>query len=311
MSKDRLTNAGLKVQNNLLTRAKEGAKILWCGTRWSLYDPIGMRLEMLESEDKLRKIRYRNRCVPALDEETDESNFQYDYGVGFSTEYYRSRRAEFERNNDMASWLAQYQGRPIERDGAVFSPEDFRYYSGQLPEGDPDRIFMAVDPAWGGGDYVAAPVCVQFGDDIYVPDVVYDNSDKKVTQPLIAEMILKYNVQACSVEATKMTIEYRDGIDKLLRAKGKIINLVGSIKHYTGTGKQQRIFDKAPEIRERMIFLDPGKRSSAYNRFMQNVFSFKVIGKNKNDDAPDSLAQAIEMAFHSQRAVTLKKRTFI
>ena len=35
----------------------------------------------------------------------------------------------------MASWNAQYQGEPIERDGAVFSPGDFRYYNGVLPEG--------------------------------------------------------------------------------------------------------------------------------------------------------------------------------
>ena len=29
--------------------------------------------------------------------------------------------------------------------------------------------------------------------------------------------------------------------------------------------------------------------------FMQNVFSFKMVGKNKNDDAPDSLCMAIDM----------------
>lgn len=28
---------------------------------------------------------------------------------------------------------------------------------------------------------------------------------------------------------------------------------------------------------------------------MQNLFSFKITGKNKNDDAPDSLAMAVEM----------------
>ena len=30
---------------------------------------------------------------------------------------------------------------------------------------------------------------------------------------------------------------------------------------------------------------------------MQNVFSFKILGKNKNDDAPDSLAMAADMVF--------------
>ena len=69
-------------------------------------------------------------------------------------------------------------GEPIERDGALFTPDDFRYYNGELPtDVEPDRIFMAVDPAFGGGDFVASPVCYQYGEDIYVHDVVYDNRD--------------------------------------------------------------------------------------------------------------------------------------
>lgn len=50
-------------------------------------------------------------------------------------------------------------GQPVERDGALLTPESLRYYNGVLPENeDPDRVFMVVDPAWGGGDYTAAPV---------------------------------------------------------------------------------------------------------------------------------------------------------
>lgn len=75
------------------------------------------------------------------------------------------------------------------------------------------------------------------------------------------------------------------------------MNINSSTKHFTGTGKEQRIFDKAPEIRERMIFLESGKRSKEYELFMQNVFAFTIVGKNRNDDAPDSLAMAINMAF--------------
>ena len=59
--------------------------------------------------------------------------------------------------------------------------------------------------------------------------------------------------------------------------------------------KEQRIFDRAPDIRERFIFLESGQRSKEYNQFMQNVFSFKIQGKNKHDDAPDVLAQAADM----------------
>ena len=294
MSKDRLISAWGKVDNNMLSRAKGNAKILWCGTRWSLLDPIGLRIDTIMNSEKFRNRRYRIINLPALDE-NDESNFDYLYGVGFSTEVYQQRRASFERNNDMASWFAQYMGAPIERDGAVFEPDDFRYYNGELPDSVPDRIFMAVDPAWGGGDFVAGPVCVKYGNDIYVPAVVYSNGDKRTTQQLVAESVINNDVAALQFEANKTTIAYAEGVEELLKAQNKRINLTTKTTAITIGGKAQRIFDKAPDIRERMIFLAEGKRSKEYQLFMQNVFSFKMIGKNKNDDAPDSLAQAIEM----------------
>lgn len=296
MNKDRLQNAWAKVDNNLLPRAKETAKILWIGTRWSLMDPQGIRQDLLANDPKYADRKWRVLNTPALDEQ-DESNFEYLYSVGFSSDYYQQRRASFERNSDMASWLAQYQGEPIERDGAVFAPDQLRYYNGVLPEDDPDRVFMAIDPAWGGGDYVAAPVCVQYGNDLYVVDVVYSNEDKSITQPLIAQAVSKYGVAAIKVEGTKMTASYGEDIDKLLRSNGIKVNMRINTSHFTGNGKRQRIFDKAPDIREHMIFRSEGERSKVYSQFMQSVFSFTVTGKAaKHDDAADALAMAVQFA---------------
>jgi hypothetical protein len=292
LSKDRLTTVWGKVDNNMLTRAKldQGCKLLWCGTRWSIRDPIGIRITTL-TDTKVKQRRFRVVNVPALNEK-DESNFDYAYGVGFSTETYHQRRASFEHNDDIASWQAQYMGEPIEREGAVFSPGSLRYYNGVLPDEDPVRIFMAVDPAWGGGDYVAAPVIYKYGDMLYVHDVVYSNDDKTVTQPMLAGAIARYAVQACQVEASKMTADYAEGIEKYL---ARPCNLITRPASTSAGSKEQRIFDKAPDIRQRMVFRESGCRSKEYELFMQNVFSFKIIGKNKHDDAPDSLAMAITM----------------
>lgn len=307
LNKDRLMSAWSKVDNNLLPRAKENAKILWCGTRWSMIDPAGLRMELLENDDRFKNRRYKIINLSALDED-DESQFDYDYGVGFSTEYYRQRRASFERNNDMASWSAQYMGEPIERDGALFTPDEFRYYNGVLPEEEPDRIFMAVDPAFGGGDFVSSPVCFQYGDDIYVHDVVYDSGDKRITQPLLAKAVLTHDVQAMQIEANKSTEAYKEGVEAELKKHKRKINLTTKAAP-SDKAKFQRIFDKAPDIRETMIFRESGKRSKAYSLFMQNVFSYKMFGKNKNDDAPDSLAMAISMVRGASTKGQVFKRT--
>lgn len=308
LNKDRLMSAWGKVDNNLLPRAKEKAKILWCGTRWSIVDPIGVRLDLLQNDPTFAGRRWANINLPALDE-NDESVFDYDYGVGFSTGFYRERRASFDRNNDIASWTAQYMGQPIEREGALFTPDGFRYYNGTLPDGEPDRIFMAVDPAFGGGDFVAAPVCFQYGQDVYVHDVVYNNEDKKVTQPLLAKAIEDYGVKAAQFEATKATEAYKEGVEQILRERGVKVTLT-SKSAPTTESKMQRIFDHAPDIREMMIFRESGRRSKEYEMFMQNVLSYKLLGKNKHDDAPDSLAMAADMVLLPARKALAFKRPF-
>ena len=308
LNKERLISAWSKVDNNLLTRAKEQAKILWVGTRWSMIDPAGLRMELLTNDKRFENRRFKIINLPALDE-NDESNFDYDYGVGFSTQYFRERRASFERNNDMASWNAQYMGEPIEREGTLFSPGEFRFYNGELPAGDPDRVFMAVDPAFGGGDFVAAPVCYQYGDDIYVVDVVYDNGDKKTTQPMLAAAIEKYGVTTCQIEANKSTEAYAEGVTAELKKRNLKINITTKAAQ-TNKAKEQRIFDKAPDIREYMVFREDGCRNKAYSLFMQNVFSFKMFAKNKHDDAPDSLAMAMDMVRRKSPQIQIFRRTF-
>lgn len=300
MNPERLNTAWNHVDNNMLTRAKAHAKILWIGTRWSIADPIGRRIDLLENDPKFESRRYKIINVPALDE-NDESNFDYKYGVGFNTDYYHQRRASFEANNDTPSWFAQYQGEPIEREGTLFDVDGFMYYNGTLPDGEPDRIFMPVDPAFGGGDFTASPIVYQFGKEFYVHDVVYNNGDKSVTQPMLARKAVEHNVQAMQIEGSKTMQSFSEGVQVEIEKLGAHLT-VTTKRAPNDVAKEQRIFDKAPDIRQFFYFLDNAHRSKEYNLFMQNVLSFKLIGKNKHDDAPDSLAMACDMAFRTTYA---------
>lgn len=308
LNRDRLIAAWSKVDNNMLPRAKEKAKILWCGTRWSNIDPAGLRMGLLTDDLRFANRRVKIINVPALDE-NDESNFDYLYGVGFSTEYYKQRRASFEKTGDLPSWAAQYMGEPIEREGTLFAPDELKYFNGTLPETKPDYVYMAVDPAFGGGDYVAAPVCLQYGEDIYIPAVVFSDGDKTITQPLVANTAIRWNVVRMQIEANKAVEWYKEGVAAFIRNKGKRISIVSKAAP-NNKSKEARIFDVAPDIKERMIFLDSANRSKEYEKFMQNVYSFKITGNNKHDDAPDSLAMAISMVIRPSARAEVFKRKF-
>lgn len=301
-NKDRLANLWGKVDNNYLTRAKSGSKKIWNGTRWSLFDPIGIRLELLKTDKQFKNVRYKVINIPALDS-NDKSNFDYKYGVGFDTAFYKQRRASFEHNGDLASWFAQYQGEPIEREGSLFTSTEMKFCDGKLPDRDPDRRFMAVDPAFGGSDFVASPVCLQYEDDIYIPDVVYTNKDKKVSVPLLADAVGNWGVTSMQIEANKSTESYAEEVIKELKRRGIKYCKVTTKPAPSDVSKSIRIQDKAPDIKDHMIFLDANHRSTAYQKFFENVVGFKIYAKKQHDDAPDSLSMAIDMVFHIGKKV--------
>lgn len=304
ISVDRQATVWGKFDNNFMKRLKKKAKLINMGTRWALGDCQGRRLNLLENNHEFKNRRYKVISIPALDE-NDESNFDYPYDVGFSTEDYRMSRASFEENDDMASWFAQCQQQPIERQGALFESSEMKFFVPEkdLPDREPDRIFMSVDEAFGGGDFVSAPVCYQYENEYFIVDVVFDSGDKKITRPLVKDMILKHAVQAAQYEETKTTTDYREWIELELKKQGYRCNSYG--KATPGiNGKRIRIFDKAPEIKE-MWFLKPECRSKPYQKFIQNLYTFKMEGKVKHDDAADSLAQLCNMKIGTKSTVQI------
>lgn len=279
--------------NQLKDRKKDGAAELMVGTRWNVLDPLG-RVQELYRDDPM----YKFIVIPALNEH-DESNFDYKYGVGFSTEYYRDMR----NNIDRCTWWAKYMGQPYIREGLLFPSEELNYYNGVLPDGEPDRIIAACDVAWGGGDYLSMPICYCFGDACYVHDVVFSNLDKTVTQPLVIAAIKKHLPHVVQFEANNGGSEYCSTIDENLRKDNIRLNLT-SRKAPSNMNKIARIVQVAPEIK-RMYFIAHDHAPEQYREFMRWLCTFTIVGKNEHDDAPDSLAMVVNAMKYNFGVVTI------
>lgn len=301
LNPDILRRKQIVFDNNVMSRKKEQCKLILNGTIWSLHDLYMDRLAFLQNNPEAKHIRYDVLKIPALDPETDESNFDYDYGVGFSTQYYKTIRSKFEENDDMAGWLAQYQQEPIERDGALFNSEHMNFYNGQLPAEEPLKVVSACDVALGGSDYLAMPVAYVYEDgSVYIHEVVYDNSEKKYTMPKVVSAIINNKVTNAFFEANAGGEGYKDEVGAELQKQGYDTNLTskyaqqmilnnGGHAPKSAVRKEQRIWDNAENIRK-FYFRDTGYQNAEYRKFMNNVYSFTMTGKNKHDDAPDSLA---------------------
>lgn len=298
LSKDRLDNLWGKYTNDLKSRKKLGCKEIHIATRWSVHDPIG-RLERQYEGDSRAKFL----ALPALDE-NDESNFDYDYGVGFDTKYF----LDMKNSLDDVSWKCLFQNEPIEREGLLFPEEELLYYNGVLPDGEPDRKVSVCDIAWGGGDSLSMPICYVYGEDGYVVDVVFNAGDKEVTRPIVVGRLKFHLPHQNRFEANNGGDEYADKVDELLREDGIKLNITHR-KAPSTASKLSRIIQAAPDIKK-LYFLDKNHRSKEYSKFMKELTSFMQTGKNKHDDAADSLAMLTVLLEHPGGSVEIIKRPF-
>lgn len=306
VSVDRQKTVWDKFDNNFMKRLKRKAKLINMGTRWAVQDVQGRRMYLLENNKDYKLRRWNAIIIPALNEK-EESNFNYPYDLGYSTEDYLMIRASFEENDDMASWFAQDQQEPIERLGALFTTDNLNYFnpSKDLPTEVPDRIFAAIDPAYGGGDFVSMPICYQFGKAYYVVDVVYNNGEKNITVPEVVNRIAyhldKFGSKTAEVrfEENKSTSGYRMECEKGWKTLGVPVNATHSPAP-NNISKIDRIKNHAPDIRK-LFFIDREHRTKEYNKYFQNILSFKTEGKNKHDDGIDSTAQLCDMIYGNKR----------
>ena len=303
MSPDVLKRKQTIFDNNVLSRKKESCKVICIGTLWATNDLFMNYLDFIQTSPTMADTRYDIIKIPALDPVTDESNFNYDYGVGFTTKYYQAVRAKFENNNDMVGWQCQYMQEPIDRIGAVFDPEGMRYYA-NLPGQEPIKVIAHCDIALGGADFLSMPVVYYFDDGEglvgYVEDVVFDNSEKHITQPQVVAMVKKHIIKHLHFEANQGGEGYAEDIERMLKEDtdyNEVCNISTDWAMVTKR-KQQRIWDNAEEIRK-LYFKDPQHRTPQYRKFMQNLFSFSMnMTRKQNDDAPDSLSGLIDFEKH-------------
>ena len=273
-------------------------KELHIATRWSVHDVIGRLEQNYGDSDRNRFI-----VMPAMNEK-DESNFDYDYGVGYSTETLRKQREVM----DEMSWKALYMNQPVEREGLLFPADELRYYNGVLPDGEPDRKLMVEDIAWGGGDFTSGPIAYVYNGSVFIPDVVFNNGDKTVTKPETVGKIIQHKLNTYRGEANNGGDEYCDSIDSMLRQQGYHCS-VRSQRAPSGQSKLSRIIQYAPDIK-RFYFLDEKHQSKEYKAFMEQVTMFTQLGKVPHDDAPDSLAQLADELYNGISKIEPVKRPF-
>lgn len=267
-------------------------------TRWSTRDVIGRLIDIYGEIDSER-IRIIN--VPCYDED-GESNFEYDYGKGFDKDYYH----HLQLTEDPVIFAAKYLGEPVERDGLIFTDDVLSFYT-NLPEEEPDRIVGYMDVSHGGEDYFSFPIAYQYGNDIYIEDVLFENKfgGDDYIRPRVRDIIMKHKVQKVGIEKNNGGDFFSTLVEKDLKEKGYRCNIT---THNAPTNKskcdrilacQNEIKGIASESNTYRIFFKGKENKSVSKQYLRALQQLNNWNQNpsaqrkQHDDFPDSLAGLI------------------
>lgn len=273
-----------KITDDILGRRIEGCPIIIQGTKYSLHDPITML------QDKATQLgwRWKEVAIPALDPVTDQSNwtiYSPDRKPIFTTEYYQN-----ERNLVTAeTWAAEFQQEPYEAKGRMFPEEQLNRFTNLPVDMEPDTIIAACDTAGDGSDYCSMPIAYVYGQEVYIVDVVFDDSAPTFTKAECANKLVEHNVKRVTFESNSAGGYFGRDVMELVEANG---GRCSARFKYSVANKLTRMENASDNIIKYYYFLDKTcyAAGSQYDTFMKNVVRMTRSGKVSHDDGPDSLA---------------------
>lgn len=284
-NRQRLDDKWEVISGDIMGRAIEGTPMVFTGTRYSLYDPIGRVQEHAQREGWA----WRAIEIPALDLVTDESNYEYEREGKkvFTTAYFREQRELLSAEQ----FESEFQQQPFEAKGLLFNKDELNYYFELPSDKDPDTVIAVCDTAESGSDSTAMVILKLYGEDVFVDDVVFDDSPADVTKPQCAKKLVEHKVSTAVFESNNAGAYYSRDVDALVKSLGGSVSIRTK---RTISNKQTRIEFASDGIKKRFYFKDQStyKRGSQYWNFMKEVTTYTRSGKVPHDDAPDVLSLA-------------------
>ena len=297
MSADRLDKLWQQYYTDLRQRKIGNCQELHIATRWSVRDPIGRLQVQYENDPRARFLAF-----PALNEE-DESNFDYPYSLGFTTEFYRKQRDIM----DDVSWSCLYMNEPVERTGLLFYPEQLRRYF-ELPQEQPDSIIAVCDTKDQGPDYCVMPIAYRYGDDFYIEKIVCDNGDPKLIEERLVAELISHKVRNCQFESNRGAGRIAEMIQNRIRERGGFTRITTK---WTQSNKEARIIAESSFVKDHFLFKDESLYDKEYRTAMSMLCGWTMSGKNRHDDCPDAMSMLSDYIQNVESGrVTLMQRIF-
>ena len=275
------------------------SKVVVTGTLWASGDFISLVIADINKNNKMHpspkyKYTWVNEDetiavvrVPALD---------YDTGMSTCPELRTTKEIEEERKK-MPEYLFEtnFQQNPVDPEGLVFSYSKLKTYE-KIPMSVYEGHYAVIDAnRKTGRDYFSMPIFRRVDEDnlamYYLKDCIYTQRATKDLYDDIVQKILEHHIIKLVIESNA-TSELKANLDRKLKEMGATFCEIK--EKWNNENKEARITDQSHSVVQRFVY--PAKEivsaQSQMGRFMNDLTTYNLGGRNRHDDCPDSLCLA-------------------
>ena len=182
---------------------------------------------------------------------------------------------------------------PIEEKGLLYAPNELKRFAlRELATKTPDGVVGFTDTADLDSDYLCSLIGLRFGDYTYITDVVFTQDGVEITEPLVADLIMRNKCQYMKIESNNGGRQFTRNVKKLLEGKRYFCSVTSETQT---KNKETRILMQAGYVKEYFYFRNDYEPGSDYDKFMRQFTGYVKLGRNTHDDACDAVTALAEM----------------
>lgn len=200
---------------------------------------------------------------------------------------------------------SMYQQNPKPAEGLLFPIEELNKFKlSEIEEKQSSGTIAAIDLADKGEDFYCMLVAYIIDGNVYIIDCVFTQEPVEKTEPLTISMLEKYKPNRCRIESNGAGEMYCRSLKNKCRQSGFYIHFDPV---FTTANKETRMLLASGQIKDYFYFRSDYKHNSPYDKFMNQLTSYTLQGKNAHDDAPDTTTALLDMILKS----ALRRKTNI
>lgn len=211
-------------------------------------------------------------------------------GNDFAIWPYKQNLEELYHLREVSNFVfeTQYMQNPTPLEGFMYRP--FKLYD-IIPETKNALVGNYTDSADTGSDWLCSINFIATKSAYYVTDVLYTKKPMEYTEPALAEMLNRGDIEVAFIEGNNGGRGFARNVERLLRSehenrKTRFITFTQS------QNKLVRIFTHSNEVNNMLVF--PNDWERRWPEFARDLIAFRKEGVNAHDDAPDACTGIIE-----------------